>query len=220
MRLYLIGIMLTISMLLIVVGAQADSYTFPRDDGSHFIFETSWENSYSKNQYDSNIVWGEHNFSVYNINPVYVQFKKLAMDGNDCYNNDSWKVNISLFKENKVINTIEVGNERSAILEIDTNIIYTLAVFIEYNKTMPTKNYSAIVQMNVVGDNLDSPHYFFEYINYEYIVDEQDIKEEKTEQGMEILVILLTLSILSVIVVFLYRQKFKYYINLYIKKDK
>lgn len=161
---------LTLMLSALLIGSASADYNFPRDDGEHFTFESNWENRFDRNQHDENQIVGEHGFSIRGLDPVYIEFKRLAMDGNSCYNNKTWKVTVIVQAEN-ISETVDVSESRSDRIQIEPLRHYSLTVVATYNGSlMRPGTYRVMTQMNVVGDDTDEPHYFFETISF-------DIKE-------------------------------------------
>ena len=188
MRVYLIT-------LLIIFLPLASAYDFPKKDGNHFIFESDWENRFSINQ-NNNTIIPEHSFSVHNTSlPIYVQFKKLAMDNNHCYNNDSWDVSLSLYHDYNLIAIENITDFRCEPIEIEPYIIYTLKLRVAYDTNqMIDGKYHAIIQMNVINDDIDEPHYFFETVNFKY-AEPQKRYQDLTPIIILILIILMVIYI-------------------------
>ena len=157
------------------ISAESEEYTFPRKSGDHFEFITGWTNTFERTQYRNDVVYSVHSFSVRNINsPIYVQFKKLATDINDCYDNDTWTIELRISDKNGVVDQFYVADERGSKIEINPDVKYTIKMNVRYNHTyMETGRYKAIIQMNVVAKDIDEPYYFFEEIDYEHVVEEQ-----------------------------------------------
>lgn len=189
--------MLIIFILSISINVQAEEYVFPRNSGNHFTFETDWENQFNKTQYNHEEVFGTHYFTIHNLENPRIQFKRLAGDMNDCYNNRSWIVEVILYHEDD-FSTIPISNEKTELIEIDSGVKYCIAIKVKYNSTLlETRTYNMAIQMNVVSKGIDEPHYFFEEINFERLEDEEE--QEKNLYFGVLFIILIIIILLYLI---------------------
>lgn len=162
------GTTLILVLILIPSIVGSETYTFPRTDGSHFVFETDWENEFHRTQLDNDIIYGQHSFTIHNLSlPVEIQFKRMALESNNCYNNQSWHISVLLSEGPQVIKQLDIRDFRSETIKVQPGITYNLTFIVQYDKeTIQEGKHWAMVQMNVIAQDIDEPHYFFQVINY------------------------------------------------------
>lgn len=197
--------LLTLLILISLISVNSQGADFPRNDGKYFRFETDWQNNFTHNPNSINGIISQHNFSIQNIESnASIQFKRLALDNNNCYDNESWLIMVNIYQNGNLSNTIFIGDNRTNTYPIIPNTIYMIEFLIFYDKDqIQPGNYTNIIQMNLITNDNDSPHYFYSILEYKTIKD-------RNESEMPLYIILIgILTFLGIILVIFWNKKAK-----------